>query len=418
MKKLITLLVLIAFGIPSPIYANRLWMSDEELQSVASRMEWDTTTGSPTINTTTKRSGVASLRCNPTATTAFVQHQYLAANPTVNTFVRFYLYITTATDALDTIFRLRDSGAGFNAVAVKMNSNRTLELWDDDPDFGGQLGSDSSALNTGQWYRIEVSVVGSTATAYIDGSQFATGININNSDSNIAYFGCITATTADLYFDDIAINDSSGSIQTSLPGAGSIVHMYPDSAGDNDGATSTPNSYLNIDEKPTPDDDTTVAWMDAANDILDVNLESSSSAGIDSFDTITLVAANIREKAASAASANWARRIKSQASGTVFGEAVQTHNDQTWTTNGDAAPRLPLVSYTDPQGGGAWTTGLLDTAQVGASTTDATPDIGITSMWLTVEYVDGVAPGGATVSNPMCLINDGLFILNGQMIIK
>ena len=54
---------------------------------------------------------------------------------------------------------------------------------------------------------------------------------------------------------------------------------------------------------------------------------------------------------------------------------------------------------------------------MGASTTDATPDLGITSMWLTVEYVDGVAPGGATVSNPMCLINDGLFILNGRLII-
>src|SRR3990167_2876019 len=377
MKKLITLLVLIAFGVPSPIYANRLWLSGAELQSVTSRMEWDTTTGSPTINTTTKRSGAASLRCNPSATTAFVTQRYTGDTTTVVYYIRTYLYITTATDALDSILANFDS-FGDNLASIRMNSNRTLELWQS----SAQIGLDSSALSTGQWYRIELEVTIGTGSitgldARIDGVSFASGTGLTNSiDTQLTLrLGCVTATTADLYFDDVAINDNTGTIQTSWPGAGSIVHMYPDSAGDNDGATSTPNSYLNVDEKPTPDDDTTVAWMDAANDILDVNLESSATAGIDSFDTITLVAANIREKAASAASANWARRIKSQASGTVFGEAVQTHNDQTWTTNGDAAPRLPLVSYTDPQGGGAWTTGLLDTAQVGASTTDATPDI-------------------------------------------
>ena len=42
----------------------RLWSSGFELQSVTSGVEWDTTTGLPTIDTTTKRSGAASLNSN------------------------------------------------------------------------------------------------------------------------------------------------------------------------------------------------------------------------------------------------------------------------------------------------------------------------------------------------------------------
>src|SRR3990167_277742 len=152
---------------PDRKYYDRRWDTGCELQSVTSGVEWDTTTGSPTIDTTTKRSGAASLRCNPSAATAFIRHQYSASNPTANFYARFYLYIATSTNALDDIFALYDAGEFSNSLSIRLNSNRTLELWDWDFIANAQLGSDSSALDLNTWYRIEVSVVGTTATAYI-----------------------------------------------------------------------------------------------------------------------------------------------------------------------------------------------------------------------------------------------------------
>jgi len=87
----------------------RLWSCGFELQSTSDGMEWDSTTGSPTIGTTIKHGGAASLRCNVSATTAYITHQYSATSPSVSFRVRFYLYIATPTDALDTIFLARDT---------------------------------------------------------------------------------------------------------------------------------------------------------------------------------------------------------------------------------------------------------------------------------------------------------------------
>src|SRR3989304_6058434 len=107
----------------------RIWSSGFELQSVTSGIEWDTTTNSPAIDLSIKRSGLASLRANPTATTSFIHHVFAASDNNNNTFVRFYLYITNSTDALDTIFALRGSLLPADIATIRLNSDRTLELW-------------------------------------------------------------------------------------------------------------------------------------------------------------------------------------------------------------------------------------------------------------------------------------------------
>lgn len=405
-------LLLLTIGIlflTSPAYAARLYSTGFELQSVTSGVEWDTTTNSPTIATAIKRSGAASLRCNPTATTAYIRHTYVSTGSTVDFFFRFYLYITASTDALDTIFLLYDGvSAGWSVASIRLNSDRTLELWDEDCTVSPvQLGSDSNILNLNTWYRIEVAfdyigIDDNTITAYIDGVQFATGNDVGSGDGvsfgpadqpNIMELGCVTSTTADLYFDDIAINNSSGTTQTGLPGAGSIVHIYPDSAGDIDETLETPNGYANVDEKPTPDDATSYVQFATANDDLLVNCEASSVPGIGASDTITLVQVGVRHVVAEALLANFTPKIESQAAGTLQSGTIFTHNDTTWKTNGDVTPRnYKLTSYVDPQAGGAWTPALLDAMQIGGTCIDATPDFWVSSFWALVEYVPSGAP--------------------------
>lgn len=370
-------------------------------------MEWETVTGSPTISTAIKRSGEASLRCNPTAATAYVaQTFYNGAAADLDYFFRFYLRIASSTDALDTIFLVR-STTNENTLSIRLNSDRTLELWDENDNTSPtQIGSDSSALNTDQWYRIEVKIEldvsgdPDVATAYIDGSSFASGGSftfVSNNPGNLR-LGAATATTCDLYFDDVAVNDSTGSYQNTLIGEGSIVHLYPNGDGD---TQDTAEDYTDVDEKPTPDDNTTWANLTTNGWVYEVTLENSSVPGIGTSDTISVVHVGIREAAATAASESWQLRVKSASGGTLLESATITHNDVTWRTNGDTTfVGYQLTSYVDPTTGVAWTptgTNSLDNMQIGVEAIDAAPDIYVSSLWAVVEYVP--AAGGSPTVN-------------------
>jgi len=363
----------------------RLWSCGFELQSATSGVEWDTSTGGVSIDTTTKRSGAASFRCNPTAATKYITHQF-TIDGTKNLYFRFYLRIATSTNALDTIFVVKDGWYPTNMIGIRLNSDRTLELWDEY--WPVQIGSDSSALDTDTWYRIEVSYTYATNSviAYIDGVSFATGAlmveMMATTEGAFLMLGATTTTTADLYFDDIAINDDIGTSQIGLPGEGSIVHMHPNAAGD---ASATTGTYADVDEV-SPDDATSYIEQDSIAEV-DYNFETSASAGIGSGNTITLVSIGTRQHPETAAAAGWRGLIMSQSGGTTAYGDAKTHNDTTWRTNGDVLPQVySLTSYTDPQGGGAWTTALLDTMQAGIDVTDATPNLFISTIWALVEY--------------------------------
>lgn len=391
-NKLLILTIFICFLLPMKVGAARLWSCGFELQSVTSGMEWSITNNFPTISTAIKRSGAASLRINPNDDNK-IYHIFAAPAPTADHYFRFYLYIAAAPTGNErTIFHLLDIYNYGSTLSLKLNADRTLELWDEDDLNLVQIGSDSPALSLNTWYRIELSWVysGAVATAYIDGVSFASGSGIGGLyvQPTHVYLGAhVTDATLDLYFDDVAINDNSGTVQTGLLGAGSIVHLYPNAAGDIDETLETPNGYLNVDEKPTPDDATSYVQFAANNDDFLVNCEASSVAGIGSGDNITLVQVGYRHRTAVVNSAGFTPKIESQAGGTLLSGTAFTHNDTTWKTNGDVYPlNYKLTSYVDPQAGGPWTAALLDTAQIGGTCTDADPDMWLSSLWALVEY--------------------------------
>lgn len=423
MKKIILIIGFLLLILPQNSFAARLWSSGFELQSLVTGVETGSLVNSSVaISTDIKRSGAASMRFNPNSTLTYYTYNYSLASPTVDHYFRFYLYIATApAQNTEDIFHIQEDAS--MTASIRLNNNRTLELWDEGTTTPVQLGSDSSALDLATWYRIELAYdyIGAadyTVTAYIDGVQFATGDDVGGTIDQPyrVRFGVVSSQTDDLYFDDMAINDSTGTVQTGLPGAGSIVHLWPDSAGDTDTSTSTPDGWQQVDESPTPDDDTSVAWLDDNGDMLDVNFQSSASAGINSYDNITLVQGGIRTKAAISSSQNWQLGFKSQSNGTVQSGTLTTHNDTAWQTNTGVAPRnYSLTSYVDPQGGGALTSTLLDTMQLRASTTDASPDFGISTLWALVEYTAGTPP--ATAVAVRVIINNIKMIINGMKMI-
>lgn len=446
MRRLLVLTLLLSVAFPATADAARLWSSGCELQAsgnMTDNLEWDTggtDVGSTQIITATTRSGLSA--CGVVrASDGYGQfeQQFSAADSANSFYFRFYLYISATPDENAAIACVGGTDAcsgGTGEQMIVLNTDRTLRLINDAST--GDVDTDTTVLSTGTWYRIEWNYDSGGATEVrVDGVQvlqagshdgdsithFMLGMcaGFTQQASNCGPDGAATGT---LYFEDVALNDTSGGSQTSWPGAGSIVHMQPNANGDNNGCSldSTTGDYSDVAEV-TPDDSSTHCDLDNVSDIVDVNVESSSNAGIDSYDTVTLVQVGIRDRAETGAAESWTLRLKSASGGTVAGSVSVSHDDVTFRTNGDAAPRnYKLTSYTDPTTSVAWTptgTNSLDNMQIGIESVDADPDIWVTTLWGLVEYVDGVEPAAAARISGLRLGAFGsLKITGGGIIIR
>lgn len=404
----------------------RLWSGGAELNS--SSMEHKATSGAAaTIQGTTKRSGNYAYKIlNPSSSTLAGWMVDVQSGPT-HFYGRFYLYVATVPNVTNTIyvFTTQIDFAGLEAA-----TSATRLIWFQ-LDTNGDLVCHTTTTNlgtitlgTGQWYRVEYKVDATQSAGSdiievrIDGvTQISnTGLTLTTGQDVFFFGGNLsdeTATSGEWYFDDIAFNDNSGTAQTSWPGAGYILHLRPNSAGDfaegtQGGASGSATAFQNVDEE-TPNDATDY-WVladpssgstDA--DRLDVDIESFSPTNVD----ITLVQVGVRVGNDGSANSSFVLRIKSQSSGTILegstitfvgaGGTFVTHDDSSLNFN------YKLTSYTDPQAGGPWTSSLLGTTQIGIRAPDATPDVNVTTLWLLVEYTDTV-----TTSHRLLMLGVGI----------
>ncbi len=411
---------------PENAHAARFWYSGIETQSVTGSGEFTSVSGTPTVSLTTKRSGEASLRVNPTSAAHYISLSNdlrLQANTAKSLYFRFYVMIASAPNTQTTIFKAVDE-ASVAITSIRLNTDRTLELW------GGtatpvQIGSDSSALATDTWYRIEVAVTANASTkitdlaARLDGVEFASvsGLSTSYTAQDVIYtYGVITAATADLYFDDMAINDNSGSHQNSYPGEGSIVRLGPTGPGDSangvSGGANSGAAWSQVDEI-VPNDQVDYWELVSNNDILDVRVEDPVTKGIGANDTISVVGMSVRRRGETASLATYQTRIKSASGGAVVNGSYGI-NATTWL-----ALAFREANYTDPTTGLPWTvtgTNSLSNMQIGVIATDANPDIWISTMWALVEYIPEVITG-ITVSGTTNA-SDGLTVklaINGSL---
>lgn len=360
--------------------------------------------------TTVIRSGVYSRE--GAASNANFRIKYRAADTQESMYYRTYLRVERATSALGDILRIQNNAVS-TIISIRMNTTRTLELWNTED--SAQVGSDSAALALDTWYRLEISLDTTTlattsVSARIDGVEFASGtINLASAVNAFSPMGFETFATAPIiYFDDIAINDSSGSFQNSWPGEGEIIHLRPNAAGDTgqwlDGTGTT---FAEVDEV-TPDDITTYIDTPDIDQISEFNLDATPAA-LASDDTINCVQVGVRyAQESSGTTARIAVQIRSASGGTVeqSGNITQT-NDSNWNTNNSAAPRNYALTLYDLPGASttAWTKSTLDTAQIGV---DRTVDDGLNSsrvstLWLLVDHKP--AAGGSVTQDKLLLTN-------------
>jgi len=377
-----------------------------ELKSVTAGIEFDSSngTGTKSISTATKKSGAASLRVNPTSDYWFLGHQYRSNASTGKVFARFLLNIASLPNTTTSIFAFAASTTGGNSGAqLRLTTSGSIELGY----FNGSwnlIGTSSTTLSTNTFYRIEISyddsVANNTAILYINGNQEVTG---NGND--LAGNGCIQlgnifdAGTEDLYFDDIAVNDTNGSFQNNLPGDGNIILLSPSAAGDvNTFATQTggtagaANNFTRVDELP-PNDATDFNGSAILNQ---EDLFNVTDSGIGASDRVNVVEVGLRFRNSTADTAATIKaEIEKTGSGTKTQSAGITPNSTTWKTNATAAPKnSPIITYQDPDGA-AWTQTTLDSMQIGYKLTTGPGTAGrrvdVSAVWAYVDYTTAPA---------------------------
>jgi hypothetical protein len=362
------------------------------------------------ITSGTVRSGTYGLKvlCSTSQGYAIFHNYGTPSGKTLS--IRAYVYITTTLASSKSLLTLADYYY-YGRVFIKLTTSRTLQLWSTDSvneTTTTQIGSDSSALSTGQWYRIELTFVQSSevATAYIDGSSFATGTtNITATpdfgdtiDVGIGgYKDTGNIASGEIEIDDFAFNDSSGTSQNGLPGSGKIITLRPSATGDSNGflvnvggTAGVANNFTRVDEV-TPDDATT---YNASVVLNAVDLFACNASGIGASDTVNVVVvggryANIIADATSA----FKYEIEKTTGGTKSLSSAIIPNSVTWKTTTNATSKA-ITLYKDPDNTNAWTQATLDTMQIGYTITTANVNtIAISTIWALVDYTPaGAAP--------------------------
>lgn len=431
--------VLIIVGLfvlfPSTTSAARLWSSGCELQgdgvagsiNLNTNMEFSTSVGGDgtgganmmQVWPTVKRTGLSS--CRGVATTTGdgrASHAFTTSTVATDLYFRAYFYIETAPAIRVPAMSVWDVGIDGTEGSIEVSTDRYLVYTDDDRT---PLATSTAQLALDTWYLIEWNYDAADAVEVKINGVSEISVGAHDGDAADAFRigfsdDAVAGSIGEFLFDDMAINDTSGTAQTGYPGAGSIVHIEPDANGDSNGCSAGDWDSVN---EITPDDGSTFCNLDldSGGDLFDVNTESASTAGIDSFDTVTLVQVGYRFAGATAATHTLNARVKSASGGTVTSGTTITGALSTYANNDDGVPRnYSLTSYTDPTTAVAWTptgTNSLDNMQIGINSADANPDVRTTTLWALVDYVDGAAP---VVTTPKVIIN-GKTILQSKVII-
>lgn len=384
---------------------SRLWTCGFELQSTDPGVEFETSSGNVSIDTSVVRSGSASLRCDANGTPAYVDH-YVTSSDTAHLKVRAYIRLREYPNATTPIILAVDS-VFVGTASIRVTSSGRLQLFDQLTQVGGE--SDVLSLDT--WYMVDLwtksnDVGDQGAVARLNGTTFATDTVLSGGSRwmmlrfGVAPSSANTSPTLDINFDDIAVNDAAGTFQTGYPGEGSVVHLMPDSVSDSDEwvGIGTATNYANVNELP-PNDATDYNQATTTGIHTDLfGLQLPSSKGIGGSDTVNLVQVGVRAGATSATAGSRAIKLLLK-NGSTLQSSEFFINVNGWITNRVSAPYVyNLTAYKTPSGAN-WDAASLFSTQIGyENTISSTNARRVSTLWALVEYVPNSAEDYASTA--------------------
>lgn len=378
---------------------------------------WDTATGIVSHSNTYVRSGSRAGIIYPgNGQSGYWRKQFYSISGAV-WYAGVGLYISLShAEASAQNFLVFEDNSGNWVIGLKLTSARKLQLFASSG--GSQIGSDSAAMATGQWHFIELKGDDYTGTceAKLNGTSIASGSggNYNLDRITLGFSSNLTGDVA-YYVDDFVLNTNAGSVNNSWVGAANahIVRLGVDGDGTyQEGARGGADSGSNwgqVDELPW-NDATDYYNLDANNDRFDCTLEAADGTGkVPTGSSINSCQVWCRVRGATGSSScSFKHRIisntnvQTESSAIVYNEAGTpppwcTSGDPTITPTSSHPGRLGFISETDPNTSAAWTISGLNSAQIGISAPDASPDIYVSTLWLLVNYTSSVTHYSLTV---------------------
>ncbi len=448
----LTLACAILIGLSAPAQADRVYSLGHEFNSTTAAIGAHSgCNDSPTFDATSKRSGTYGLHLSA-LTSGTVRGCRSNLRPagesaTMNWYAREYIrFVTLPSATTSTVLAFTTNGFTTRVAYVKVDNTGAVTVFDED----GQVGSTcDTTVSTGTWYRFELHLDGSPAAGSdvvefrINGTDqtscSATNRSIATAWSNLFWGGNGNAeaqTTGEWYIDDIAVNDTAGSAQTSWPGAGAIGVAFVDADGDTtnrgvqgtDWDTCTSNSnpcttgtggtaYQSVDDSPTTDSgSTSIIFLTESTGTTDAPITMfsaqtltstavSEGAAIDGNDTITYLGVKAVLPGAVVITKEW--RLILSSSGTATETSEFTSNGTTfafanlYVLNG--ATVGALIAYTNPSGGSAWTLSAADAVEIGIRPTTNVVGTQVSQLVLEYEWVP-VANGGSSRPSDLPLL--------------
>lgn len=354
--------------------------------------EAETVSGTATsVQSTIKRTGTYALKALASASFGYHEFSTPAQGSGQSYYACFYLYIATAPGADAPIFWMGDTASTNRQGELRLTTGGVLQLWA--ADGGGtfaQLGSNSAALSTGQWYRVEVQSDWDTDGwwARLEGTDFVTNVTRTGSAQcdqvrlGLGVRGTNVAS-GELYFDDFRIANG-GTSNVDWLGEQSIVYLLPNQASDADtNITLTGAADAQTALGPFPHDDAT-SFISGATTTSTCIVECPD---MPAASAVRCVAPGARVRGATATATNYLVGISS--GGTTADSGAVSLATASFVTHDDTAgsKRYPVLRDTDPNGSVAWTEAAVNAVKLRVRTTDGNPAMHATSAWLAVVYV-------------------------------
>lgn len=290
--------------------ARKFTCGFEENSIIGGDTMWTTNGGNDfTAETTAPHSGSYHGRSN--STSGIPDKRIILTLPSNLTsgtlYTRVYFYFVTPPPDTESFIEWRSSGSS-SAVQICLatsGSDRVPRMR-----YMGSTNVDGTyVFSTNTWYRVEIKHVIDNSTGsfearfYVGDSTTAvetlTASSVDSLPVNVADFvlGTNTSTACETYFDDVAINDATGSEFNSWVGPGKIAMLKPnsDASVQFTGVGDTTNRYANVDDLPgDPDDTTTYNYADNTTsvdyfDLTDLPAEVTSNATMICFDVYARV---------------------------------------------------------------------------------------------------------------------------------
>lgn len=374
-------------------------------------MEWPSVTGTPTIESTISRSSGKAFRFAPGANKQCQHNAYRTTQGV--TFYRIYLRLVTASSGDANIVLFANSSN--NKIGIRMTSGRLLQLFNEED--AAQIGSSSSAINTGEFYRLEIKIDSTTlSSTSVEARLYAaadeatliwnpSGTANLTADPNRFAIRNANDAALDIVYTDLVIIDGSGAAPNDWAGEGSIVYLRPNAVGDNNawtrGGTDSGANWSQTEETP-PDDVTTYVESNTNNQIDDYNLGATPAAVLSS-DVIKWVAPGPRFAISSTTGTDPDCVVRVTAggntdeSGNISGAGATTYASYQTTP----VCVFPLVLVDMPGGSTTpFTKADLDATQIGVRETFTdTHLIRVSALWLMFEHKPGAAGGANTKRN-------------------